>query len=147
MYYPLLRARQFELIALRELAIERSTQGCIVPILEPVRESHNSLDLAFRVLLNEQQMVYLIVNPLVGEITGDTDHYLRYVSGLEGSNVMPAFHYRNNGGFIRSSIKTFNLSKCMLICRNVIFDQTLMECSEVVLKRVNSLNLSAIDLT
>jgi hypothetical protein len=28
----------------------------------------------------------------------------------------------------------------------VIFDQTLMECSEVVLKRVNSLNLSAIDL-
>ena len=48
MYYPFLRARQFELIALRELATEGATQGVIVPILEPVKETHNNLNLIKR---------------------------------------------------------------------------------------------------
>lgn len=47
MYYPLLRARQFELIALRELAIEGATQGVIIPILEPVKERDNNLNRCF----------------------------------------------------------------------------------------------------
>lgn len=37
MYYPFLRARQFELITLRELAKEEAIQGVVVPILEPVK--------------------------------------------------------------------------------------------------------------
>ena len=41
MYYPYLRARQFELIALRELAKEQETQGVIIPILEPIKKSSN----------------------------------------------------------------------------------------------------------
>lgn len=49
MYYPLLRARQFELIALRELALEQATQGMIIPILEPVKETHNNLTLAHKI--------------------------------------------------------------------------------------------------
>jgi hypothetical protein len=32
MYYPFLRARQFELIALRELAIEEALQGVMSPL-------------------------------------------------------------------------------------------------------------------
>ena len=46
MYYPFLRARQFELINIRELAAEGSIQGHVVPVLEPVKESSNSLNLA-----------------------------------------------------------------------------------------------------
>jgi len=118
MYYPLLRARQFELIALRELAIEGSTQDYIVPILEPVKESPNSMDLAFKVFQERRQLVYLILNPLVGDKEGDTDYYLTYFTGLEKSNVLPAFYYRNNGKYIRNSIRTYNLDKCMLICKN-----------------------------
>jgi hypothetical protein len=42
MYYPILRARQFELIALRELAENKKTQKFVTPILEPVRTSFNT---------------------------------------------------------------------------------------------------------
>ena len=68
MYYPYLRARQFELIALRELASEDAIQGCVVPILEPVKETHNNLTLAHKVFLEKGQTAYLIVNPTIGEL-------------------------------------------------------------------------------
>ena len=44
MYYPYLRGRQFELLALRDFA--ESLQGSasqVFPIIEPVRENKNSL--------------------------------------------------------------------------------------------------------
>lgn len=125
MYYPFLRARQFELIALRELAIEEAIQGVIVPILEPVKESHNSLTLANKVFMEKEQTVYLILNPKVGEIVGDNDYYLKYNS-LEDLVYKPAFHYRNspinNANFIHKSIKNYKLNDCMLICQNDIRD-------------------------
>jgi hypothetical protein len=34
MYYPLLRARQFELITIRELVVENAIQGVVTPIFE-----------------------------------------------------------------------------------------------------------------
>lgn len=68
MYYPFLRARQFELIALRELANEDATPGVIIPILEPVKETHNNIILAHKVFQDKNQEAYLIVNPTSGEL-------------------------------------------------------------------------------
>lgn len=115
MYYPLLRARQFELIALRELATEKALQDFICPILEPVKESLNSLELAYKTFQETGQRIYLIVNPLVGEHSGDTEHYLEYIS-LRHDVFNPAFHYRvDNGRYIKDSIDKFLLKDCMLI--------------------------------
>jgi len=118
MYYPLLRARQFELIALRELANEGMTQGYILPILEPVKETHNNLNLAYKVFQERKQLAFLIVNPSVGEHVGDNTHYLDYISELDEATVRPAFHYRNNANYIRQSIADYTLNNCMLICQN-----------------------------
>lgn len=118
MYYPFLRARQFELIALRELANEAKTQGVIIPILEPVKESLNNLTLAYNVFLEKEQTAYLIVNPAVGEIDGDKTHYLEYLRSLDREVFKPAFHYRDNWKYINESIKKYGLSDCMLICQN-----------------------------
>lgn len=118
MYYPFLRARQFELIALRELAIEGATQGIITPILEPVKESHNNLNLAYKVFLEKKQDAFIIVNPIVGEFSGDNKHYLEYLNNLDESVFKPAFHYRNNSNFINESITQYGLTNCMLICQN-----------------------------
>jgi hypothetical protein len=118
MYYPFLRARQFELIALRELAIEGATQGMIVPVLEPVKETHNNLTLAHKVFQEKNQTAYLIVNPTIGELAGDSSFYLEYLNELENSKFIPAFHYRNNSEFINHSIASFGLSNCMIICQN-----------------------------
>lgn len=49
MYFPYLRARQFELIALRELVAE-SVLDKIMPVLEPVKDSFNNLNLANKTL-------------------------------------------------------------------------------------------------
>lgn len=120
MYYPFLRARQFELIALRELAFEGVTQGFIIPILEPVKETHNNLNLAYRIFEERNQSVYFIVNPSVGELIGDNTHYLDYLVEQNNDIMLPAFHYRNNSEYITQSIENYSLNQCMLICKNDI---------------------------
>lgn len=118
MYYPFLRARQFELIALRELATEEATQGVIIPILEPVKETHNNLTLAHKVFQDKNQTAYLIVNPTIGELAGDSNFYLEYLTELENSKFLPAFHYKNNSEYINQSIESFSLSNCLVLCQN-----------------------------
>jgi hypothetical protein len=120
MYYPFLRARQFELIALRELALESATQGVIIPILEPVKETHNNLNLAQKVFYENDQIAYIIVNPMFGELAGDSIFYLEYLSSQENQVFLPSFHYRNNADYINECIVQFGLTQCMLICENDI---------------------------
>jgi len=120
MYYPLLRARQFELIALRELAIQEAIQDVVIPILEPVKETHSNLNLAYDVFNQRGQSAILIMNPGIGEITGDGTHYLEYIATLENRVYQPGFRYRQNGDYIRQCIQDFNLQNCMLICQNDI---------------------------
>lgn len=118
MYYPLLRARQFELIALRELAIEGITQGYVMPILEPVKETQNNLNLASRVFQQREQQAYLIVNPEVGELAGDNDHFLEFILNQEDDIFLPAFHFQNNANYISQCINNYSLTNCMIICKN-----------------------------
>jgi len=142
MYYPFLRARQFELIALRELATEEATQGVIIPVLEPVKETHNNLTLAHKVFLDKGQKAYLIVNPTIGELAGDSDFYLEYLTSLEGEIFIPAFHYRNNAEFITHSIAQFGLSNCMVICQNDISSEDFAFRELVERTEISSINVS-----
>ncbi len=118
MYYPLLRARQFELIALRELANEGMTQEYIIPILEPVKDSQNNLNLAYRIFSEQLQPFYLTLNSTLGDLSGDNNVFLDYIHELDNTILKPAFHYRNNADFIRQSIMNYGLEDCMLICQN-----------------------------
>ena len=49
MYYPYFRARQFELIALRELADEDTLQDRVIPIFEPVKRPSITLILRLKI--------------------------------------------------------------------------------------------------
>lgn len=145
MYYPFLRARQFELIALRELAKEDAIQGVIIPILEPVKETNNNLALAHNVLQDQNQDAFLIVNPSIGELAGDTTFYLNYMEELENIKFLPAFHYNNNSGFINLCINNFDLNNCMIICQNNVNSddedfRSLVTRSEVTTITVNDPN-------
>lgn len=131
MYYPYLRARQFELIALRELSTERDLTSFITPILEPIRRSVSGLNLANKVFINNNFHPYLIVNPLQGEIPGDTDFFLDYIQQLEEPSFFPGFHFTNNAGYIRDSIEDYSLENVMLICLdNFTDDNSLRELCE-----------------
>ncbi|PKO99007.1 MAG: hypothetical protein CVU13_07720 [Bacteroidetes bacterium HGW-Bacteroidetes-8] len=142
MYYPFLRARQFELIALRELAAEEAIQGVIIPIIEPVKETHNNLTLAHKVFQDKSQTAYLIVNPTIGELAGDSNFYLEYLTELENAKFFPAFHYKNNSDFINQSIESFGLNKCMIICQNDVNPDDLEFRQLVARNEVSYINVS-----
>lgn len=126
MYYPYLRARQFELIALRELSTEKGLTSLITPVLEPVRRSVNGLNLANKVFIDNNFFPYLIVNPLQGEIPGDTDFFLDYIDHFEKTSFLPAFHFTNNAGYIKDSIEAYSLDDVMLICLDNFTDNELL---------------------
>lgn len=71
MYYPLLRGRQFELLALRGLSDDARYRQFVIPIIEPVRLDLKSLQLANDKFAECDCHSYLIVNPSVGEIADD----------------------------------------------------------------------------
>ncbi len=142
MYYPFLRARQFELIALRELASEVATQGVIIPILEPVKETHNNLTLAHKIFLDKGQKAYLIVNPTIAELAGDSNFYLDYLVTLGEGVFIPAFHYRNNAAFIIDRIEQFEISNCMVICQNDISSEDFEFRALVERAEISSINVS-----
>ncbi len=116
MYFPYLRARQFELITLRDLVSEGALQDKIIPVIEPVKESFNNLNLAHKIFLENEFSLYLIVNPFEGDASGDKDYFLDYLSDLEDSKYLPAFHYSDNAEYIIDKINAFGLNNCMVIC-------------------------------
>lgn len=118
MYYPLLRARQFELITIRELVSDQAIQGFVRPIFEPVKATHNNLDLAFEVLREGAQHAYLVVNPRIGEMPGDGTHYLEYLTTKDQGIYLPAFQYKGNGNYIRQMIEQYGLNHCLIIGQN-----------------------------
>lgn len=65
MYFPYLRGRQFELIAVRELAIKKKLSHKVIPIIEPVRFSSTLINTLEAVKENNFK-VALIKNPQVG---------------------------------------------------------------------------------
>lgn len=63
-YFPILRGRQNELIAIRELA-SSGALGHIVPVVEPVRAS-TTLTKTLVEFFNHNATIGIVVNPLVG---------------------------------------------------------------------------------
>jgi len=139
MYYPFLRARQFELIALRELALQGSIQGHVFPVLEPVKESLSNLNLANKILYDFSQGAYLILNPLVGEKSGNSRYFSNYLASLgQTSGFLPAFQYTNNADFITTLIRENSYKGCMLVCySNFIDDANLRDiCADEAITHI-----------
>lgn len=128
MYYPYLRARQFELISLRELLADGIIDANVTAILEPVKDSFNNLSLAHRTFAEKGYRPYLIVNPIVGEFSGDNNLILNYLTSLDDLHFLPAFHYKQNPDFINQCVNDYNIQHCMLICyENFIDDESFRE--------------------
>jgi hypothetical protein len=66
MYYPYFRGKQSELLAIRESASVIANAG-FVPIIEPVRESLNSLERALQALGEAGGKAIVILNPRHGD--------------------------------------------------------------------------------
>lgn len=120
MYYPYLRGRQFELIALREFALNRGANNNVIPIIEPVKRTFNSLKLALPILTGANVKYALVLNPQVGEIPNIS----QIIDGLGdclagGDSWIPSFIVSNNYREIHDLIIETGYTNVMIICNGL----------------------------
>lgn len=87
MYFPYFRGRQYELLALRELAQNNLLDNKVVPVVEPIKISSTFSGMV-KIFQDKQQKFALILNPQVGDIANETaiDLTLPFIS----SGVIPS---------------------------------------------------------
>jgi hypothetical protein len=120
MYYPYLRGKQFELIALREFA-ESYDHYKIIPIIEPVKSTFNSMILALNILETKNLPFVLILNPQVGDIIDNTSLIESSLANELATREkwFPAFIVTNNNqSRIISHINEQNYQNVFLICKD-----------------------------
>lgn len=122
MYYPYLRGKQFELLALREFA-EHYFENCIIfPVIEPVKNSFNSMKLALKKLQQKNINYALILNPQVGELFHKTDTIESelFEELAERDKWTPAFIVNTNAMGILGHIREKGYQHIMLICEDSV---------------------------
>ncbi len=122
MYFPYLRGKQFELIALREFAIQYPYTEQIIPIIEPVKSTFNGLTTAARIMFEQNLRFALVLNPADGDFKRITKDILSEISILSENmeKWIPTFLYQNNGETILSAIQDQELNNVMVIFKNGI---------------------------
>ena len=121
MYYPYLRGRQFELIALREYALQHGDKNNIIPIIEPVKSTFNSMKLALPKLIEGNVKFALILNPQVGENKDKTQNIIEELKDelSDKSKWIPAYILTNNYAAIACQIEESEHTDIMLICSDI----------------------------
>lgn len=75
MYYPFLRGRQYELLALRELLEkELIVADVIIPIVEPIKETP-TFTKTMSTFFSKEYPIYTVINPQVGEFKKHEDSH------------------------------------------------------------------------
>lgn len=127
MYYPYLRAKQYELKALREISAEHKgqTSKSITPILEPVKQQTKALNLAFDEMLDNGMKFALILNPKDGDFKHPTVHFDAWHQNEKliqnKGGWIPAFIYsKRNVDEITSLVSEYQLDHAMIIFRTCI---------------------------
>ncbi len=82
MYFPYLRSKQYELLALREIVSKWHGSGMVLPIIEPISKTDRDLKLFAKALSKVGARYILIENPSVGARKGEQ----RYIESLIDSN-------------------------------------------------------------
>lgn len=120
MYYPYLRGKQFELIALKDFANENPHNRNICPIIEPVKANLNSLNNAIKVLKDNNELFVLVLNPVEGDFFNKTVDFVSNLEELSSCNWMPGLLYNHNCEQLDSLIQTQHLNNILIIFKDGI---------------------------
>jgi len=82
MYFPYLRGRQYELLALRELVQGDLLSSRIIPVVEPIKRT-STFNGAVKMFVDKNQPLALILNPAVGDLSNGNavGEVLPFISG------------------------------------------------------------------
>ena len=95
-YFPLLRGKQNEMLALRELAEEIALIGGVVPIIEPVRWNRNTI-ISINAFMDSNMRFVLVCNPALGDYSEDHAGLAGHITALDlmdYPNWVPAMYLR-----------------------------------------------------
>ena len=114
-YYPYLRGRMYDLLALKELVEQRRLSQNVIPIIEPVRDSKELLQ-TVQTLIEFQQPFSVIANPQVS-VYGLNDTKLFPLPDL---SKLDFFHPSAilAADFSSDFVKTTGLQKSLLIVKD-----------------------------
>lgn len=123
MYYPYLRGKQFELLALRELsktgALPDYSHVC--PILEPLKADASANQNAIGAMLNCGMRFALILNPFRGEFGPDSGEFaqetFKFIRESGDTFWIPAFLIDSNADLARKIIRKYRLENVMLVAQ------------------------------
>jgi hypothetical protein len=100
MYFPYLRGRQYELLALKELARGGLFGSHVIPVVEPIKVS-STFEGTVRTFFDLNLPLALIFNPAVGDYAGQNtfiDIYIQNPDGLSG--LMPTLLMSNSASTV-----------------------------------------------
>ena len=122
MYYPYLRGKQFELLALREFAELYSDNCMVFPVIEPVKSSFNSMKIALKKLQEKKISYALVLNPQVGDLIRDTRAIEMELEQLleDKDSWIPAYIVNSNSKGIIRQIQIKDYHNVMLICKDSV---------------------------
>ncbi len=130
-YFPYVRGKQFELIALRDMCSITTDTSIISPIIEPVKKVGTTLLKTLDCLIASNINFNLIFNPKVGSVETDYDDLIGTItSELDGySNYQPAFiiNEQANIALIIELIEKYDLKNISLICKERPKDDSLFD--------------------
>ena len=103
-YYPILRGKQFDLLAIKDIASKISGSKKICPIIEPVRDNFGAINRTLASSMSVSQDVALILNPLIGDLSEYSIEQIKKgvdASSLDSEYFTAIFHLpqRTNEAF------------------------------------------------
>ena len=122
MYYPYLRGKQFELIAIRELIEEGLLSKHIMPLIEPVTLSP-TLNSTLKLFIQNQHKIALIRNPAVGSFLEDLkdeskERYIKEFGEIVEHEIIQAVYICNTSFDYRNKDIQEKLNDNILILKN-----------------------------
>lgn len=125
MYFPYLRGRQYELLALRELVANQRLGQYIIPIIEPVKLSSTFLK-ALELFIEKGKKLAVIHNPRVGtflnDLQDDKNNTLRqkYEELLQNALIIKAhiINEKSSNELAQLEQQGFGKKELLIICNN-----------------------------
>lgn len=123
MYYPILRGKQFELTALRELTNDLKAKN-VTPLIEPVRKNLKPLITTIEMLAATGISPVIIINPSLGDFAKENLEYKSLLESAAGGKFIPCIKLRSSTDPALSLIEQFNNEAAIYIEHGV--DKTLL---------------------
>lgn len=114
MYFPYIRGRQYELLALKELVITERLSKHIIPIIEPVKLS-STLSKTMETFVKKNRNICVICNPAVGSFNSDMKddekdiNKQKFISLLSETQIIKSHIIKKNSA---SSLLAWEKERC-----------------------------------